>query len=251
MQLDRVARFDSSSPEYTQAFQTFLAHTDQKTKALQWLDREVDGLARKQTAIDSGAGTGKLTAWLVERFASVVGLEPNPTLAAEFRQTCPTATLLPHTIVDANPPQAADFVLCSHVFYYIPRDAWEANLLHLIDWLSAGGTLAIALQNPATDCSQMVAHFLDLKFDLEDLAAIARAIPGSPYAVTQETISAHIRTPDLPTTYQVAEFILSAHPMPNPPRCTELEEYIGRFAQPDGGYRLSCHQDFLRVVRRG
>jgi hypothetical protein len=63
-----VQSFDSTTPEYTRAFQTFLAHTDQKEQAMAWLDREVTALARRGTAIDAGAGTGKLTAWLVEHF---------------------------------------------------------------------------------------------------------------------------------------------------------------------------------------
>src|SRR5579875_2420426 len=107
MQRTHVANFDSSTPEYTKAFHTFLAHTDQKEKALEWLEREVGGLPRLGTAIDGGAGTGKLTAWLVDRFGTVIGVEPNPSLAAEFRGTCPAATLLPQTILAANPRAAA------------------------------------------------------------------------------------------------------------------------------------------------
>ena len=83
----RVARFDSVTPEYTRAFLTFLAHTDQKEKALEWLEREAGALARRDTVIDAGAGTGKLTAWIAPRFRKVIAVEPNPSLAAEFRAT--------------------------------------------------------------------------------------------------------------------------------------------------------------------
>jgi SAM-dependent methyltransferase len=250
MRPTHVARFDSLTPEYSRAFHTFLAHTDQKEKALQWLDREVRSLPRRRTAIDAGAGTGKLTAWLADRFPTVIGVEPNPSLADEFRCACPTATLIPQTILAAEPGAAADFVLCSHVFYYIPREQWQTAARRLIGWLAPGGVLAIALQNPHTDCMRMVDHFLGERFDLGELAAAARSAPAGPYDVRLDTVEAHIRTEDLRTACAVAEFMLNLLPMPSPPTWVDLEGYVaGRFARPGGGYQFSCHQDFLRVAR--
>jgi SAM-dependent methyltransferase len=251
MQPRRVARFDSVTPEYTRAFLRFLANTDQKEKASEWLDREVGSLARRRTAIDAGAGTGKLTAWLAGRFGTVTGVEPNPSLAAEFRAACPSATLVPDTIVGAE-PGAADFVLCSHVFYYIPRAEWEANARKLIGWLDPGGVLAVALQNPDTECMRMVDHFVGGRFDLGDLATVAASAPGGPYDVRLDTVEAHVRTDDLRTACQIAEFVLNVLPMPSPPPWADLEEYVAtKFSRRGGGYRFSCHQDFLRVARRG
>jgi SAM-dependent methyltransferase len=250
MQRLRVAYFDSATPEYTKAFHSFLAHTDQKEKALDWLDREVGALAQRRTAIDAGAGTGKLTAWLAKRFATVIGVEPNPSLAAEFRSACPKATLIPDTILAAAPGVSADFILCSHVFYYIPRADWEANVRQLIGWLAPGGVLAIAIQNPDTDCMQMVNHFIGRRVNLRELAAVV-SVPGGPYDVRLDTVEAHIRAADLQTACEIAEFILNVLPMPNPPLWTELEEYVARwFSRPGGGYQFSCHQDFLRIARR-
>lgn len=131
----RVAQFDSITPEYSRAFQTFLAHTDQKEKAIAWLDREIASLAQHRTAIDAGTGTGKLTAWLIDRFERVVAIKPNPSLGNDFRAACPTVDILPETILSAEPNLGADFVLCSHVFYYIPRAEWEENVERLISWL--------------------------------------------------------------------------------------------------------------------
>jgi trans-aconitate methyltransferase len=248
MQRLRVAHFDSATPEYTKAFHTFLAHTDQKEKALEWLDREVGALPQRRTAIDAGAGTGKLTKWLADRFKTVIGVEPNPSLAAEFRTTCPTATLIPDTIVAAAPGASADFILCSHVFYYIPREEWEAHIRQLMSWLAPGGVLAIAIQNPNTDCMEMVHHFIGRRVDLRELVP---SIPKESYDVRLDTVEAHIRTADLQTACEVAEFILNVLPIPDPPLWADLEKYVaGRFSRPGGGYRYSCHQDFLRIARR-
>lgn len=246
----RVTPLDSTTPEYTKAFHTFLEHTDQKDKAQQWLESQVGGLMRPGTAIDVGAGTGKLTRWLTDRFARVLALEPNPSLAAEFRVTCPTATLVPQTILAANPQAAADFILCSHVFYYIPRTEWERHLRQLISWLAPGGILAITIQNPDSDCMRMVNHFIGGYCDLRGLVSAAESAPGGPYDVRLETVEAYIRTEDFQTACEIAAFVLNVRPMSNPPLWTDLEKYVSNhFSQPAGGYQYSCHQDFLRVAQ--
>lgn len=250
MQGSRVATFDSATPEYTRAFHTFLAHTDQKEKALNWLDGEVGALGQKRLAIDAGAGTGKLTSWLAERFANVIGIEPNPSLAAEFRSACPTATLIQGAILAAAPKASADFILCSHVFYYIPLAEWEANVRQLLSWLAPGGVLAVAIQNPDTDCMNMVHHFIGRRTDLRELVAVVTDMNG-PYDVRLDTVQAFICTEDLPLACEIAQFMLNVLPMPNPPLWSELEAYVAsRFSRSGGGYRYSCHQDFLRIARR-
>jgi trans-aconitate methyltransferase len=250
MQTSRVANFDSTTPEYTKAFHLFLSHTDQKEKTMEWLDREVEALPQRRIAIDAGAGTGKLTKWLAGRFARVIGVEPNPSLADEFRTACPMAILIPETILAAKPQVVADFILCSHVFYYIPRTEWEETIRQLISWLAPGGLLAIAIQNPSNDCTRMKHHFIPGGCDLRELAAVAESALGGSYDVRLDTVEAYIRTNDLQTACEVAEFILNVQPMPNPPLWADLEEYVSsRFLRSTGDYQFSCHQDFLRIAR--
>jgi SAM-dependent methyltransferase len=247
-----VARFDSITPEYTRAFQTFLAHTDQKEKALVWLDHEIAALAQRRTAIDVGAGTGILTRWVAERFQTVVAIEPNPSLGNEFRAACPTVPLIAETILSAEPGVTADFVLCSHVFYYIPRPEWEENVRRLISWLAPGGVLAIAIQNRDTDCMRMVDHFFGERLDLRRLAEAVESSYGSAFDVRLDTVEAHVRTADLETACNVAEFALNVMPLRDPPGWDALEQYVAtHFARTGGGFEYSCHQDFLRIARRG
>src|SRR6516164_1327966 len=199
MQTLRVAYYDSTTPEYTRAFHLFLSHTDQKEKAMEWLDQQVEALPHRRIAIDAGAGTGKLTKWLAGRFARVIGVEPNPSLADEFRTACPTAILIPETILAAKPQVVADFILCSHVFYYIPRTEWEENIRQLISWLAPGGLLAIAIENSSSDCTRMKHHFIPDGCDLRELAAVAESALDGPYDVRLDTVEAYIRTKDLQT----------------------------------------------------
>src|SRR5262245_22126525 len=142
-----VKIYDSQGDEYSRAFGVFLAHTDQKVKANAWLENAVDELTSRNVFIDAGAGTGQLTRFLQQRFLQTIAIEPNPCLRVELQRLCPEAEVLAVPIAVARPRLPADFVLCSHVFYYIDRKLWMKNIRALASWLGPGGVLAIALQN--------------------------------------------------------------------------------------------------------
>jgi hypothetical protein len=58
-----------------------------------------------------------------------------------------------------------------------------------------------------------------------------------------------VTAPDLASAYVIAEFMLNLVPLPNPPARSAVEAYLGQhFARPEGGFRFSCHQDFV-VIR--
>lgn len=242
-----VRQFVSDTPEYHHAFKTFLAHTDQKEKALAWLAGEVDSLPNRRRMIDAGAGTGKLTALFVERFASVVAIEPNLSLVDELKATCPTAHVIAAGITDSHVPGDADFVLCSHVFYYIPSADRAANLSTMLGWLAPGGVFAAAVQNPNTDCMKMTKHFHGRSVDLGELVPLAHAKFD---AVRVDTVPASIAAPDRETACLVAEFVLNVFPFRSPIPWADLEAYAdAHFRTPDGSYVMSCNQDFLRIAR--
>src|SRR4051812_50149626 len=111
-----VRSFVSSSPEYHRAFQAFLAHTDQKDKARDWLRHEVDGLANRSVMIDAGAGGGKLTSWLAPLFGTVIAIEPNPPMGPGLRAACPDAVAVAAPIASASPPATSGFRPCSPRF---------------------------------------------------------------------------------------------------------------------------------------
>jgi len=212
----RVRSFASNSPEYRRAFQAFLDHTDQKAGAMAWLGREADSLTRRSVGIDAGAGAGTLTRWLLPRFGTVVAIEPNPSLVADLRAACPDAVVIPDVIAAAEPPSQGDFILCSHVFYYVPRAEWAPTLQAMKSWLAPGGVLAVALQNPGTDCMRMVDHFIGGRFDLDELRRATEA-EGDFYETRVETVPARIEAPNLDVACEICEFVLNSLPMPSPP----------------------------------
>jgi hypothetical protein len=104
-------------PEYAGAFETFLTHTDQKTKAIGWLTDFVRGLRSRNLFVDAGAGEGSTTAALAKFFDRTIAIEPNSALRVELARCCPDAEILEAPIVEARIVSPADFVLCSHVLY--------------------------------------------------------------------------------------------------------------------------------------
>jgi SAM-dependent methyltransferase len=242
--------YDSQSDAYSKAFGVFLANTDQKAKAAAWLQQEVDGLTNRGVFIDAGAGNGQLTSWLAPRFRKTIAIEPSPFFREQFQKSCPGVEVLPVPIAQARPNAQADFVLCSHVFYHIDRTLWAENLHHLASWLRPEGVLAVALQNHETDCMRMLRHFTGDEFDLGPLGrAFANDAQGQ-FDVRTETVEAHVRTDSFEAAYIIAEFFLNDRPLSHPPLRAELERYIRTHFHSDGHYRLSCHQDFLRIRRR-
>lgn len=263
LQTETIAVFDSQGDAYRESFQTFLAHTDQKEQARRWLSRLVESLPARRVFIDAGAGNGKMTAWFADRFQRTIAIEPNPHLRRELVETCPAAEPLSEGILAARPAAAADFVLCSHVFYYIDRGAWLETLGVLASWLAPQGALVVALQNHDSDCMRMIDHFFGRRFDLSQLAAEFRDARGAAYRVDLQTAPASIVAPDFDTAETIAEFMLNLLPLkggepgdPRPgllpaPAREDAAAYIRQhFADGAGGYRFSCDQDFL-LVRRG
>jgi SAM-dependent methyltransferase len=245
----KVRVYDSQSEAYHQAFQVFLDHTDQKVNARRWLDRLVQNLAARRIFIDAGAGTGQVTAWYLDKFERTIAIEPSPSLSAELRRTCPSAEILPMKILDARPGVEADLVLCSHVLYYIPPGEWLPSVARMASWLGPQGTLVIVLQNHETDCMRMLEAFHGQRFDLSALAREFEGAHGQQYRVERQLVDAQVTTADFDSAYIIAEFMLNLLPMSEPPARNSLETYIGKhFSRPDGGFRFSCHQDFL-VVR--
>jgi trans-aconitate methyltransferase len=242
--------FTSSGEDYRDAFRVFLDHTDQKKNALAWLDRAVSELPARGTLIDAGAGNGVLAARLSPQFARTIAIEPNRSLAEEFKSACPQAELLTRGILDALPAALADFIVCSHVFYYIERGSWADYLRRMAGWLQPRGVLAVTIQNADTDCMRMLRAFTGVRYDLAELGERFLVGEGGKYRAEIETVPAEIMTNDMETAVTIAEFMLNLTPLANPPLRTTVESYIVReFLQPNGNYRISCDQDFLRVCR--
>lgn len=249
---EHIRIFDSQGEAYKQAFQIFLNHTDQKRNAKRWLQQVVDDLPVRQVFIDAGAGNGEVTRAFTGAFDRTIAIEPNTYLLNQLRQAVPTAETIGEAILSAQPSVLGDLVLCSHTFYYIPADEWLAHLERLVSWMSPTGVTIIVLQHRESGCMKMVQHFLDRRFELRRTADQFRTKHNNRYEVITTLDPAHVDTPDLSTTYAVAEFMLNLLSIDQAPSRTDVKAYIqAHFAIPNRGYRIPVHQDFPQIRAQG
>jgi hypothetical protein len=246
--MKKIKVYKSNTEDYHKAFQVFLDHTDQKQKAKEWLEALVGRLPSKRLFIDAGAGNGKVTAWFAGFFERTVATEPNESLRRELEAACPRAEVHSQTILEASIKGPADFVLSSHVFYYIPGKEWLSNLKKLAFWLSPQGALTVLLQNHETDCMKMIRHFLGKSFDLRPLSEKFRKETGGKFELALETVPARIETRTFEDAFTIAEFMLNLLPLEDPPPVSDVEDYLKtHFASRKSGFSFSCNQDFLKI----
>ena len=183
-------------------------------------------------------------------FRHTVAVEPNPHLLTQLKQAIPQAETIGAPILAANPQAKGDFVLCSHVLYYIRAEEWIAHLDRLVSWMSPNGVTVVVVQNHNTDCMAMLDHFFGHRFDLHKLAQAFREKHGDRYEVVVTLDPAHVETREPASAYAIAEFILNTLPITRPPTRQDVENYLTKHCLTEGAYRLSVDQDFLQIRKR-
>ncbi|MGC4809734.1 class I SAM-dependent methyltransferase [Micromonospora sp. DT228] len=90
--------------------------------------------------LDLGAGTGKLSATLVERGTDVVAVEPDPAMLTELRRALPTVRALPGSAESIPLPDASvDAVLAGNALHWFDLAVAGAEIARV---LAPGGILA-------------------------------------------------------------------------------------------------------------
>ncbi len=236
-------------PEYARAFETFLSHTDQKNKTIEWLTGLVNGLSSHGLFVDAGAGDGSTTAALSKLFDRTVAIEPNSALRVELKRRCPEAEIVKAPIGDAAVTSPADFVLCSHVLYYIPQSDWTETLERLTSWLGADGAAVVLLGNPNADVIALPRDFFGKSIDLAPAVQEFKARHNDFETLTQ-TLKCEVVVDDLESACTLARFFLSDYPdWGDNVTSRRVEEYVRTHFTHSRGYRLSCDQDALLLRR--
>lgn len=154
-----LSLFTPGSPEYAEAYQTMLRCTDDRQALPQVLEGLTSHFPRSARAVDFGAGTGRITAWLCRRFETVYAVEPSLTMQAEFKKARLPAILFGATITDTQLPEPVDLGVINHVYYHIPDRDWGRQTSHCAAQLTPRGMLLITLMHPDTDANQMLEAF--------------------------------------------------------------------------------------------
>ncbi|MCX6000262.1 MAG: methyltransferase domain-containing protein, partial [Chloroflexi bacterium] len=106
--------------EYQRQLALFVRSSTEKGIELVKVGEVIAGLSQRRSFLDIGAGGGDLTIPISQSFRETTVVEPNKKQAGFLRRRCPGFAV--HNDlwgeVDLG-PKRFDFILCSHVLYYI------------------------------------------------------------------------------------------------------------------------------------
>jgi len=107
----------------------------------------VANVAASSLVLEVGAGTGKLTRVLVDEFAQVVAVEPDPHMRSWFTALCPRAALLAGS-AEALPVGTAsvDAVYVAEAFHWFDHERAVAEFARV---LRPGGAVVLMWNRPA------------------------------------------------------------------------------------------------------
>jgi SAM-dependent methyltransferase len=165
-------------------------------------------VATSSAVLEIGAGTGKLTSVLIDEFARVVAVEPDPHMRSLFSALCPGAELLAGA-AEALPVADAsvDAVFVAEAFHWFDHEVAVAEIARV---LRPGGALVLMWNQPTgrpeppvTAVEQLLEprwpKDIDMPLDLDpNRFPYARDWPSaferSPFEPLQEARFANIRT---------------------------------------------------------
>jgi hypothetical protein len=162
----KLHRFGWGDKDYERAFAALLKCSGERTHVHAYLQEVLHGYPRDSHAVDWGAGSGDLTAWLLAHFDHVTAVEPSPVFRACLARQCPDALIVDGTLSGYIPRCPVDVAIISHVFYHLPDHQWAACALRAARQLSERGVLLMMLKDPNSGCNRMLEHFGAPRFNL-------------------------------------------------------------------------------------
>jgi len=142
--------------EFSEAFGQFVNSTDEKVVIIRELNKVIQQgfdtnlLSTEGSFLDIGSDGGKVTQGVSSNFKSAIAIELNPDEARHTKDLkIPNLEVINTSVQDFNPQQRFDFILLSHILYYLSNDEREKQIKRIREWLKPGGKIAIVLNDVA------------------------------------------------------------------------------------------------------
>src|SRR4030042_6236216 len=115
--------------EYQRQLAVFVKSSTEKGIELIKIGEIIAGLAKRKYFLDIGAGGGDLTIPVSQSFDETTIVEPNVKQADFLKKRCPHFNIYNDfwENIDLS-PRRFDFILCSHVLYYIEEGQWITTI---------------------------------------------------------------------------------------------------------------------------
>lgn len=145
---------------YRRQLELFSKCSQEKSIELVLAGEVISQLRSSASFLDIGAGTGCLTSIISTFFNDTTVIEPNKEQAEHFRRRYPQFHVYEEKWETADlGSKLFDFILCSHVLYYIPAKLWLDVIGKMYAYLKDKGRIAIVLQSPAGDVARFFREF--------------------------------------------------------------------------------------------
>lgn len=141
------------SPLFTGKSEVYArARNDFAPEAMAWLQKKTE-FGKGKTALDVGAGTGMLTAHLLDMGGDVIALDPNSEMLLPLRDRFPQIQVSLARAEDTKlPDECVDLVACGRSFHWLEQDAAVAEFRRLLrppGWLALLWSPRVETDHPA------------------------------------------------------------------------------------------------------
>ena len=233
--------------EYRRQLALFVRSCTEKGIELVRIGELIAGLGGRRSFLDIGAGGGDLTIPVSSSFETTTVVEPNELQARRLQRRCPFFRVINERWdrVDLG-PERFDFVLCSHVLYYIPEGAWLSTIEKMHDHLAPGGCVAIVIQSPMGEVAEFFSRFT--RYDVNILGLWGELIRRyGDEAVGVRYFINEIYTESLEDMVSIGLFLLIGRNFRR--HVDEIRNYFESRHRTPGGYRIR-QDEILLVIRK-
>ncbi|MDQ7830810.1 MAG: class I SAM-dependent methyltransferase [Desulfovibrionaceae bacterium] len=234
---------------YQRQLRLFTNASVEKGMELVKIGEILSGLRRRETFLDIGAGGGDLTIPLAGSFRKTTVVEPNSRQIAHLRGQRPEFECIRSSFAQADlGDRRFDFILCSHVLYYIHPGMWLPTVAKMHDHLAPGGRLVLVIQSPIGQVAEFFNAFASYDVPVLDLWKHLGEMYGEDNLAVRYFLS-DIRTTTLDDMVDIGLFLLCDHRFR-----LRREEIAGYFRQRHGipgGYRLVQDEILLSIAKSG
>jgi SAM-dependent methyltransferase len=194
--------------------------------------------------LDIGAGTGNLTSIIATFFNDTTVVEPNKKQAEQFKRRYAQFHVYQERWETADlGSKLFDFILCSHVLYYIPEKLWMEAIRKMYAHLKEKGRIAIVLQSPAGDVARFYREFSGYDVPVIELWRDLTGIYGHQALEVRYFVN-EIFAETLEDMISIGLFLLIDRRFES--QAGQVARYFEEKHKVAGGYRL--HQDEILII---
>lgn len=233
--------------EFQRQLALFIRCSTEKGIELVKVGEIIAGLPHRRYFLDIGAGGGDLTIPISQSFDETTVVEPNEKQASFLKRRCPHFRVYDDfwEKVDLG-SKRYDFILCSHVLYYIEEGQWLTTIEKMYAHLEDGGRIAIVLQSPIGEVADFFNQFTHYDVNILELWRDLIQRYGDD-AVEVRYFMNEIWTGALEDMVTIGLFLLIDRRFKQYEN--EIQQYFEAHHKVAGGYRI-MQDEVLLVVKK-